>query len=129
VCAKLGLEGGRVRLSTGSGFGTSALPILLAGLSCGSGTEAELSACLYSTNTAGCTHGQDVGVVCNRPPVEEVKLVGVSKQKFAVVQLSSGKFGKVCRDGVTTKEARVICAQAGLTGGSLLAATAVEPPS
>ncbi|KAL4855267.1 Deleted in malignant brain tumors 1 protein [Chlorella vulgaris] len=135
VCAKLGLQGGRLHL--GSDFGTTSLPILLAGVSCANGREPELSACLYSTNTAKCKHGQDVGVVCSRPSVESITLTPAKnvpsgfagKQAFAVVKLISGKYSKVCRDGVTNKEARVICAQAGLVGGTLLPSTVVEPSS
>jgi hypothetical protein len=133
VCAKLGLLGGRLR--PGPSFGTTSLPILLAGVSCATGKEPELSVCQYSTNTAKCKHSQDVGVVCSRPSVKSITLTpaknvpGGFKKAFAVVKLSSGKYGKVCRDGVTNKEARVICAQAGLVGGTLLPSTVVEPSS
>jgi hypothetical protein len=45
------------------------------------------------------------------------------------VGLTSGVYGKVCRDGFNAKSAGVVCKQAGFKTGTLLPATTLEPES
>lgn len=61
VCASLNMTGGRPRF--GAAFGRGSLPILLSNMHCASSTT-PLEACVYGGKARGCTHANDVGVVC-----------------------------------------------------------------
>lgn len=62
VCTQLGYGGSAV--VSANYQPASSLPILLASVRCG-GKETALSACKFTTVTAGCTHAQDVGIRCS----------------------------------------------------------------
>lgn len=53
---------------TDNRFGPGRGSIFLTGVQC-TGQENGLSSCPSTFAQEGCTHAQDAGVICNRPPV------------------------------------------------------------
>ena len=91
------------------------------------GREAELSACQFSTVAVGCTHARDVGVVCEKPALGRVYMLtnGAGQPNgFPLVEFQTPMFGQlpsslICRDGVTNREATVLCRSLGQVGGRM----------
>lgn len=122
VCSKLGLLNGTAKLKAAYGQGKG--PILMTNVKC-SGKAKELSACAFSIGASKCTHAQDVGVACKRQRIEELYMpYGIwysdGVEGYVVASLQTYGTVNICREGLTQKEARVICTERGLAGGQLL---------
>ncbi|XP_059577180.1 lysyl oxidase homolog 3 isoform X3 [Alligator mississippiensis] len=125
VCRELGFGSAKEALTSarmGQGMG----PIHLNEVRC-TGTEASLWSCPYKNITEeGCKHSEDAGVRCNIPYMgyeTTIRIVGGRTATEGRVEVRhGGRWGTVCSEGWTTKEAMVACRQLGL-GYSLHAVT------
>ncbi|NWI20919.1 LOX3B oxidase, partial [Crypturellus soui] len=112
----------RQRLPSLAGTG----PIHMSEVQC-EGTETSLWHCpLKNITEEDCKHSEDAAVRCNVPYMgyeDLIRLAGGRTASEGRVEVKRGnKWGTVCSDGWTTKEAMVACRQLGL-GYSLHAVT------
>lgn len=125
VCRELGFGSAKEAL-TGARMGQGTGPIHLNEVQC-LGTEKSLWSCPFKNITQeDCKHTEDAAVRCNIPYMgyeNLIRLVGGRTEFEGRVEVKRGsKWGTVCSDGWTTKEAMVVCRQLGL-GYSLHAVT------
>ncbi|XP_051473069.1 lysyl oxidase homolog 3 isoform X1 [Apus apus] len=129
VCRELGFGSAKEAL-TGARMGQGTGPIHLNEVQC-LGTEKSLWSCPYRNITReDCKHTEDAAVRCNIPYMgyenlgsPQIRLAGGRTASEGRVEVKRGsKWGTVCSDGWTTKEAMVACRQLGL-GYSLHAVT------
>uniref|UniRef100_A0A669PL13 Lysyl oxidase homolog n=1 Tax=Phasianus colchicus TaxID=9054 RepID=A0A669PL13_PHACC len=125
VCRELGFGSAKEAL-TGARMGQGTGPIHLNEVQC-LGTEKSLWSCPFKNITQeDCKHTEDAAVRCNIPYMgyeNLIRLAGGRTEFEGRVEVKRGsKWGTVCSDGWTTKEAMVVCRQLGL-GYSLHAVT------
>ncbi|XP_066853028.1 lysyl oxidase homolog 3 isoform X2 [Anser cygnoides] len=125
VCRELGFGSAKEAL-TGARMGQGTGPIHLNEVQC-LGTEKSLWSCPFKNITQeDCKHTEDAAVRCNIPYMGYENLIRLAGGRTAFegrVEVKRGsKWGTVCSDGWTTKEAMVACRQLGL-GYSLHAVT------
>ncbi|KAM8808109.1 lysyl oxidase homolog 3 [Eudromia elegans] len=125
VCRELGFGSAKEAL-TGARMGQGTGPIHLSEVQC-EGTEMSLWSCpLKNITEEDCKHSEDAAVRCNIPYMgyeDLIRLAGGRTVSEGRVEVKRGdKWGTVCSDGWTTKEAMVACRQLGL-GYSLHAVT------
>ncbi|KGM00239.1 Lysyl oxidase 3, partial [Charadrius vociferus] len=125
VCRELGFGSAKEAL-TGARMGQGTGPIHLNEVQC-LGTEKSLWSCPFKNITQeDCKHTEDAAVRCNIPYMgyeNLIRLAGGRTTFEGRVEVKRGsKWGTVCSDGWTTKEAMVACRQLGL-GYSLHAVT------
>ncbi|XP_069654425.1 lysyl oxidase homolog 3 isoform X5 [Haliaeetus albicilla] len=125
VCRELGFGSAREAL-TGARMGQGTGPIHMNEVQC-LGTEKTLWSCPFKNITQeDCKHTEDAAVRCNIPYMGYETLIRLAGGRTAFegrVEVKRGsKWGMVCSDGWTTKEAMVACRQLGL-GYSLHAVT------
>ncbi|KAI1238078.1 hypothetical protein IHE44_0012790 [Lamprotornis superbus] len=125
VCRELGFGSAKEAL-TGARMGQGTGPIHLNEVQC-RGTEKSLWNCPFRNITQeDCKHSEDAAVRCNVPYMgyeNLIRLAGGRTEFEGRVEVKRGsKWGTVCSDGWTTKEAMVACRQLGL-GYSLHAVT------
>uniref|UniRef100_H2Z176 protein-lysine 6-oxidase n=1 Tax=Ciona savignyi TaxID=51511 RepID=H2Z176_CIOSA len=127
ACRELGF-GTAKREIINSYFGAGHGPIWLTDLNC-FGNETQLSDCRHgyiSTHAEGydeleeseCTHEHDAGVACHVPQFnanQRIRLVGGRNPMEGRVEVKiRRKWGAVCSDNWTIKDAMVVCRQLGL---------------
>lgn len=117
-------------------FGEGILPILLDDVSC-LGSESQLLACSYDSNTADCSHSDDAGVSCQTGRVYvglklskqynfsllyassacthgSVRLRGSSSDSQGRVEVCVNSiWGTVCDDSWSVDDAKVACRKVG----------------
>ncbi|PKK17632.1 lysyl oxidase-like 3 [Columba livia] len=124
VCRELGFGSAKEAL-TGARMGQGTGPIHMNEVQC-LGTEKSLWSCPFKNITQeDCKHTEDAAVRCNVPYMGflQIRLAGGRTAFEGRVEVKRGsKWGTVCSDGWTTKEAMVACRQLGL-GYSLHAVT------
>ncbi|XP_058890118.1 lysyl oxidase homolog 3A-like isoform X5 [Acipenser ruthenus] len=125
VCRELGYGTAKDAL-TGARMGQGMGPIHMNEVQC-SGQEKSIWNCQYKNITTNdCRHVEDASVKCNIPYMGYetlVRIVGGRTTHEGRVEIKKGsKWGIVCSEGWTTKEAMVVCRQLGL-GYSLHAIT------
>ncbi|XP_064304751.1 lysyl oxidase homolog 3 isoform X2 [Phalacrocorax carbo] len=125
VCRELGFGSAKEAL-TGARMGQGTGPIHMNEVQC-LGTEKSLWSCPFKNITQeDCKHTEDAAIRCNIPYMGYENLIRLAGGRTAFegrVEVKRGsKWGTVCSDGWTTKEAMVACRQLGL-GYSLHAVT------
>ncbi|KAJ1212131.1 hypothetical protein NDU88_007467 [Pleurodeles waltl] len=125
VCRELGF-GSAKEAPTGARMGQGMGPIHMNEVQC-VGTEKSLWSCQYKNITEeDCEHSEDASVRCNTPYMgfeSTIRIVGGRTTNEGRVEVKRGnKWGTICSEGWTTKEAMVACRQLGL-GYSLHAVT------
>ncbi|XP_078534952.1 lysyl oxidase homolog 3 isoform X3 [Lissotriton helveticus] len=125
VCRELGF-GSAKEAPTGARMGQGMGPIHMNEVQC-LGTEKSLWSCQYKNITEeDCQHSEDASVRCNTPYMgfeNTIRIVGGRTTNEGRVEVKRGnKWGTICSEGWTTKEAMVACRQLGL-GYSLHAVT------
>ncbi|MGH0133870.1 UNVERIFIED_CONTAM: hypothetical protein FKN15_014433 [Acipenser sinensis] len=125
VCRELGFGSAKEAL-TGARMGQGMGPVHMNEVQC-SGQEKSIWNCPYKNVTSeDCQHDEDASVKCNTPYMgykNSVRIVGGRTTYEGRVEFKKGsKWGIICSEGWTTKEAMVVCRQLGL-GYSLHAIT------
>ncbi|XP_041104014.1 lysyl oxidase homolog 3A-like isoform X3 [Polyodon spathula] len=125
VCRELGYGTAKEAL-TGARMGQGMGPMHMNEVQC-SGQEKSIWNCQYKNITTNdCRHVEDASVKCNIPYMGYetlVRIVGGRTTYEGRVEIKKGsKWGFICSDGWTSKEAMVVCRQLGL-GYSLHAVT------
>ncbi|XP_064191277.1 lysyl oxidase homolog 3B isoform X2 [Anguilla rostrata] len=117
VCRELGFGSAKEAL-LGARMGQSMGPVHLNEVQC-SGLERTIWSCRYKNVTSEtCKHEKDAALRCNVPYMayeNTIRIVGGRTMREGRVEVKIGsKWGTVCSDGWTTKEAMVACRQLGL---------------
>ncbi|XP_071486159.1 scavenger receptor cysteine-rich domain-containing group B protein-like [Diadema antillarum] len=118
VCRQLGYAG---IITPNRSFGPGYGPIHLGGVVC-TGDEYTLTACSHSEwGASGCTsHEQDVGVECTEERLGEdgnIRLVGgPSSDRGRIEIFHENRWGTICNNNWSRKEALVACRQLGFPG-------------
>ncbi|XP_029108101.1 lysyl oxidase homolog 3A-like isoform X2 [Scleropages formosus] len=125
VCRELGFGSAKEAL-TGARLGQGIGPIHMSEVQC-TGWEKSLWNCHFKNITLGdCKHSEDASVRCNVPYMayeQTIRLVGGRSTHEGRVEVKVGsRWGTLCSDGWTTREAMVACRQLG-RGYSLHAIT------
>ncbi|XP_069488613.1 lysyl oxidase homolog 3 isoform X2 [Ambystoma mexicanum] len=125
VCRELGF-GSAKEAPTGARMGQGMGPVHMNEVQC-LGTEKSVWNCEYKNITEeDCEHSEDASVRCNTPYMAfetTIRIVGGRTTNEGRVEVKRGnKWGTLCSEGWTTKEAMVACRQLGL-GYSLHAVT------
>ncbi|KAL4853693.1 Neurotrypsin [Chlorella vulgaris] len=143
ICRQLGLAFSKL-----ADFGVGTTPFAIGDLFCERNAwdvAPSLQDCSFTTSASarsclaydGSGQRKPLGVVCTQPKINAVSLADTpdcpncspNTHAFVLVGLTSGVYGKVCRDGFNAKSADVVCRQAGFKAGTLLPATTTEPES
>ncbi|XP_066277067.1 lysyl oxidase homolog 4-like isoform X1 [Branchiostoma lanceolatum] len=117
VCRELGYGSAR-SAPKGAQFGQGHGPVWLDHVVC-TGNELSIVDCAHSNFSAtSCTHDNDASVQCNVPDLkvkEKIRLSGGRNPREGRVEIQRGrKWGMVCSNSWTYKEAGVACRQLGM---------------
>ncbi|XP_066495466.1 lysyl oxidase homolog 2 [Tiliqua scincoides] len=121
VCRELGFGSAKEAIA-GARLGQGMGPIHLNEVDC-LGFEKSITNCKFSTTEARrCTHEEDASVRCNVPAMgfqNQIRLSGGRtpyEGRVEVLRMHNGmlKWGTVCSDKWTIKEAMIVCRQLGL---------------
>ncbi|XP_065934945.1 uncharacterized protein [Magallana gigas] len=113
VCFMLGYSRENA-ISTGTArFGQGQGPIWMDDVSC-QGTENDIFDCNKTLVNHNCDHSDDAGVICSKPPINKVRLVGGNSSAQGRVEVFiNGEWGTVCDDSFDDKDAAVVCLMLG----------------
>ncbi|XP_033095245.1 deleted in malignant brain tumors 1 protein-like [Anneissia japonica] len=117
ICRELNFYQGVYSFSVGEYDVDEKIIIMLNNISC-TGNESRLIDCKHDF-VDGCTHDQDVSVVCipiteEAKPQMTIKLTGSEKRYEGLVRLSysdGSEFGTICSNGFNLVVANVICGE------------------
>ncbi|XP_069054188.1 scavenger receptor cysteine-rich type 1 protein M130-like, partial [Lepisosteus oculatus] len=111
LCQQLGC-GEAVAAPGQAWFGQGSGPVWADVLEC-RGNESRLSHCAVSSwGRAGCSHGQDAGVICSGEYHHSLRLVGGGSDCAGRLEVyHNGSWGTVCDDSWDLADSHVVCRQ------------------
>ncbi|XP_077981071.1 scavenger receptor cysteine-rich domain-containing protein DMBT1-like [Glandiceps talaboti] len=117
VCRQFGYLAGTFR--NFAAYGEATGHIWLDDVKC-TGLETMLSDCDHASwGSHDCTHHEDISVFCKLPDTPDIRLVaGNSSLEGRVEIFHSDEWGTICDDSFDDKDAKVVCRQLGLSGGT-----------
>jgi hypothetical protein len=121
ACKQMGYFGGTHLEDSSHSESQTALNIWINGITC-SGDESDITHCpgaaLQGPGYTGCSHGEDVSVICTGIDNSVLKIEGGGKSGRLMI-MHNGQWGTVCDDTFDSNDngANVACRQMGYSGG------------